>query len=259
MDRPSVSAYQKLFSAASPDELARLIGETRSDSRAGVRRVREQAIKKLGRIEAERLRVESLMTLQSSLHAKGFGRVAGIDEVGRGALAGPVTAAAVILPEGAHIDGIDDSKRLTPEARIRIAAIIEQVALAFAVAHVPAHVIDSLGIGAATRTAMVLSLDRLHVRPDHVVTDGLAVGLPYPETAVVRADSSVACVAAASILAKVARDGLMDSLANSYDRHSLELNKGYGTPDHLSAIGSHGVTPIHRLSFAPCAPPMSLF
>lgn len=259
MDRLSVAEYAALFESASREECERLLRETRTDTRTGVRLLREKAARRLERIAAEHARMRSLMSVQDALHAEGHSVVAGVDEVGRGALAGPVTAAAVVLPSDARIEGLDDSKRLTSTARKRVAAAIERSASAIGIAHLPAHVIDAVGIAQATRKAMELSIARLPHTPDHVVIDGLPVDLPYPETAVVRGDSLVACVAAASIIAKVARDHLMSELALSYTGYGLQANKGYGTADHIASIDRHGTSPIHRRSFAPCADEMTLF
>ncbi len=179
--------------------------------------------------------------------------VAGVDEVGRGALAGPVTAAAVLLDAGADIPGLADSKTLTPRQRARVDSVIRASAAAVAVAHVPPGVIDALGIAEATRRAMLEAVAALAVRPHAVVVDGLPVDLGVESHAVVRGDSLVAAVAAASIVAKVARDGLMAELDHEFPGYGFATHKGYGTPDHLAAIERLGPCEIHRRSFAPCS------
>jgi ribonuclease HII len=184
---------------------------------------------------------------------------AGLDEVGRGALAGPVTAAAVVLPRRPRIAGLNDSKALSPQAREEIAADIRSVSLGWAVAHVGASEIDSSGIVTAVRAAMRRALAQLAEEPEHVLVDGDRGGVSPSETAVVRGDATVAAIAAASIVAKVARDTLMREMALLYPGYSFAENKGYGTSEHLDAIGRLGLSSEHRRSFAPCGGTQPLF
>ena len=180
------------------------------------------------------------------------GLIAGVDEVGRGALAGPVTVAAVILDPGRAIAGLDDSKRLTPRKRERLADEIRARAVCWAVAHRGPAAIDRLNILEATREAMteaVLALDRA---PGLVVTDAVALrGLHAPVLAETHADARYLCVAAASILAKVVRDRTMVSLAREHPGYGWETNKGYPSPGHLAALRRLGATAQHRRTFAP--------
>lgn len=257
--RPSVAECRSLLSRASDDELPALIAHHASDPRAGVRDAVRTASRLLARRQSEAQRLDALHGLEERLRSEGWVHVAGIDEVGRGALAGPVTAAAVVLPAGARITGLDDSKRLTPQRREELAVRIRAIAVTCAVAHVPAHIEDALGMTRTVHRAMELAISRLDPAPDHAITDGMRAGLTIPETPVVRGDSTVAAVAAASILAKVERDELMRSLATSYPDFAFEVNKGYGTPEHLQAIAEHGVCPLHRRSFAPCSAEPTLF
>ncbi len=259
MDRSSVSDYERLIAGASGEELDRLIDVGAGDTRIGIQRARQRALRRRERTRSENARLDSLMELQCTLHAEGFQVIAGVDEVGRGALAGPVTAAAVILHADVRITELDDSKRLTPEARSRIAAEVLRCSVAHAIAHVPAHVIDVVGIAPATKSAMEIALARLDPRPVHVLTDGHPFGLALPETAITGGDSKVASIAAASNIAKVARDRLMCELARHYGDWGFEINKGYGTAEHLDAISKHGICMVHRRSFSPCAPAPTLF
>ena len=181
-----------------------------------------------------------LYDLERALQAQGCVLVAGVDEVGRGALAGPLTAAAVVLPARPRIEGLDDSKRLTPARREELAEIIHATAIAVSIAHVSAGDIDGLGVTAALKRAVLQALQGLGCEPDHVVIDGLPLRVVERETAVVKGDSKVAAIAAASIVAKVARDQLMRDLAPSYPEYGFEINKGYGTPEHLDAISRIG-------------------
>jgi len=203
--------------------------------------------------------VNAMAALERALREQGCRAVAGVDEVGRGALAGPVTVAAVVLPAGTVIEGLNDSKVLDPADRMRLAAEIRAVAEALTIVHAAAHVIDVIGIAPAIRHAMEYALSQLTLRPDHVVTDGRPFGLSLPETAVIKGDSSVAAIAAASIVAKVERDFIMLRLADAYPAWEFESNKGYGTSNHLAAISDHGLSIVHRRSFSPCGGQPTLF
>ncbi len=180
------------------------------------------------------------------------GRVeAGCDEAGRGCLAGPVTAAAVILPPDFHNDLINDSKQLTERQREQLRPVIEREALVWAVAMVSPQEIDRMNILRASITAMHRALDQLSVRPEGILVDGNRF-YPYqdiPHTTIVKGDGKMLCIAAASILAKTHRDELMRRLHEEYPQYGWDRNKGYPTPDHRAAIAAHGVTPHHRHSF----------
>lgn len=178
--------------------------------------------------------------------------VAGVDEAGRGALAGPVTAAAVILGHGEWISGLADSKTMTPKRRSLVEAAIRERAAAFAVAHVEPAIIDTLGIAEATRRAMLEAIAGLAIRPHLVLVDGLPVELGIESRTIVRGDSLVPAIAAASVVAKVSRDALMAEADAAFPGYGFAVHKGYGTPDHLAAIERHGPCAIHRRSFAPC-------
>ncbi|WP_375427897.1 ribonuclease HII [uncultured Sphingomonas sp.] len=185
---------------------------------------------------------------------RGFpGPVAGVDEVGRGPLAGPVVAAAVILPAGFDPAGIDDSKKLSPAVRERAAARITATA-AVGLAIVEADEIDRLNIHGATLVAMARAVAALTVRPGHVLVDGKFLpALDYPATAVIGGDARSLSIAAASIVAKVARDRIMVAAAQAHPHYDWASNKGYPAPRHLAALVEHGPTPLHRRSFAPVA------
>ena len=185
---------------------------------------------------------------------RGFpGPVAGVDEVGRGPLAGPVVAAAVILPPGFDPAGINDSKKLSPAARERAAARITAAAVV-EIAIVEAEEIDRLNIHGATLLAMARAVAALPVRPAHVLVDGKFLPpLGFPATAVIGGDRTSLSIAAASIVAKVARDRIMVAAAESYPEYDWASNKGYPAPRHLAALAEHGPTPLHRRSFAPVA------
>jgi ribonuclease HII len=200
------------------------------------------------------------MGRQRDLHALGFCIVAGVDEVGRGALAGPVTGCAVVLAADCRIEGLDDSKKLAPDVRERVADLVRTRSIACCVAHAWPDEIDRLGIGPATRLAWQRALEGLDLVVEHVLIDGNDPGaLRVPTTAVVRGDSSVACIAAASVVAKVERDRLMAELAATYPDYRFDENRGYGTAEHLAALRRIGPSAVHRHSFAPCAEQEHLF
>lgn len=179
--------------------------------------------------------------------------IAGLDEVGRGPLAGPVVAAAVILPADFPVHLLDDSKNLRPARRRELASLIRSHA-AVAIASLPAAEIDRLNILQASLLAMKRALLALPLVPDFALVDGnrLPKNLPCPAEAVVKGDARVACIAAASIIAKVARDAMMAEVAVFYPGYGFERNMGYPAKVHLAALGTLGLTPIHRLSYAPC-------
>ncbi len=178
-------------------------------------------------------------------------RVAGVDEAGRGALAGPLAVGAVILPPGAY--PFKDSKALTPAARERLARAIAEVAIAYAVGWASNREIDRLGVLAATHLAARRALRRLGPLPDLVLTDYLALEIDAPVWAPAGADAKSPTVAAASILAKVARDRLMVKLEARFPGYGFARHKGYGTPEHLAALKKLGPSPLHRRRFAPVA------
>jgi len=219
------------------------------DDRAGVRAALAAAFARDRSHTREQTRLQRLYRLERDLYATGCVAVAGVDEVGRGALAGPLTAGACVLPPKPRIVGLNDSKKLTPAARARLAIEIRQTASCWAVAHVPPTDVDHLGMTAALRKVMAAALAALSTPADHVIVDGRPIGVAGAETAVVGGDGKVASIAAASILAKVARDTLMVELAETHPEFGFEINKGYGTPEHLRAIDVHGPSAAHRRSF----------
>ena len=181
-----------------------------------------------------------------------YQRLAGVDEAGRGPLAGPVMAAAVILDERRSIAGLDDSKRLCHEQRLHLAAEIKACALAWSVAEAGVAEIDRLNILRASLLAMQRAVEALVMPPDMALVDGPhAPALPCPAQAVVRGDSSIPAISAASIIAKVERDRRMTAMAARYPGYGFAAHKGYPTRRHIEALARLGVTPIHRRSFAP--------
>jgi len=193
-----------------------------------------------------------LLRVERELWRAGFAMIAGVDEVGVGPLAGPVVAAAVILPHDSRLREIDDSKKLTASQREEVAIAIRASALGIGVGIVEVDEIDRLNIYRAALEAMRRAVMALPTVPDHVVVDARSIpGIAVPQTALIKGDSRCYSVAAASIVAKVTRDAMMRELDTSYPQYGFCAHMGYATKQHLDAIGRHGPSPIHRRSFAP--------
>ncbi len=190
---------------------------------------------------------------EKAARATGAKVIAGVDEVGRGALFGPVVAAAVILPEGCRIPGLRDSKQLIREDRERLARIVERKALAMAIEEVDAATIDRINIYQATRVAMTGAVCRLSLSPDHLLIDAMRLDHACAQTSIIYGDSLSISIAAASVLAKVYRDDRMRQLDRDYPLYGLASHKGYSTPEHKRALVAHGPSPLHRRSFRPVA------
>ncbi|MFC7244042.1 ribonuclease HII [Catellatospora aurea] len=199
------------------------------------------------------LRVDGgVYALERALQRRGFAVVAGADEAGRGACAGPLVAAAVVLPDSkrAEIEGLTDSKLLTPATRDRIFDVVRATALAYAVVVIEPEEIDRRGLHVCNVAAMRRALAALTTRPAYVLTDGFPVdGLGVPNLAVWKGDQVAACVAAASVLAKVSRDRVMTQLDMVYPQYGFALHKGYSTAEHQAALEEHGPSPVHRRSY----------
>ena len=214
------------------------------------------------RIEKQKQRLAEMKEPESSLHAEGYRFVAGVDEVGRGPLAGPVVTAAVVLPEDFDVLGVDDSKKLSEKRREELYDQILDRCLAYGIGMADHDVIDEINILQATKKAMkeaITACDlQLRVKEggaadahiDFVLIDAVTLeGLDKPQHAVVKGDAKVLAIAAASIVAKVTRDRMMVEYAKEYPWYAFEKNKGYGTAAHYEGIRAHGTCPIHRMTF----------
>jgi len=190
-------------------------------------------------------------TLERELQARGFSAVAGVDEVGRGALFGPVVAAAVILAPDRAIRGLNDSKLLDAARREVLNERIRERAAAWAIAAVDAATIDHLNIYQASRMAMRLAVSRLNPKPDFLLVDAVPIDLPVPQRSLIKGDMRCHAIAAASIIAKVYRDACMRAWDQVFPAYGLASHKGYATEEHQRAIQEFGPTPLHRLSFEP--------
>jgi len=188
---------------------------------------------------------------EKAARAQGATCIAGVDEVGRGALFGPVVAAAVILPPDTRIRGLRDSKQLVREDRERLAGIVERKALAIAIEEIDAETIDRINIYQASRVAMTAAVAKLSVAPDHLLIDAMRLDLNCAQTSIIYGDSLSISIAAASVVAKVYRDRRMCEFHDVYPQYGLASHKGYSTPEHLAALEKHGPSPLHRKSFRP--------
>jgi ribonuclease HII len=193
-------------------------------------------------------------TLEEAARGRGALRIAGVDEVGRGPLFGPVVAAAVILPRGCRLDGLNDSKKLTEMKRVELDVEIRANAVSWAIAAVDAETIDRINIRRASLLAMRLAVEQLRLSPDFLLIDGRdTIDWECPQQAVIRGDGTSFSIAAASVLAKVNRDRLLVELDCIFPGYGLARHKGYGCPEHLAALTRLGPTPLHRRSYQPVA------
>lgn len=204
----------------------------------------------LSALFAELGRLRELDRIEKELQRRGYVRVAGVDEAGRGALAGPVVAAAVILPAGCVLVGLDDSKRVDPVCRERLAVAIRRHAVAVGVGVVSAAEIDLRDILRASLTAMRAAILALEPQPEAVLVDAVAIpGVRLPQLPIVHGDALCSSVAAASVVAKVERDRMLEELGRHYPAYGFEHHKGYGTPEHWQALSAYGPCAEHRLSY----------
>jgi ribonuclease HII len=251
---PLVELRARVEGLRSERALRQLLLALRGDPRSGARRLAAVAQRRLARRRAEARRLAGLFRLRQRLLRGGARLVAGVDEVGMGPLAGPIVAAAVVLPERVDLPGLDDSKRLTRRARERLSAAIHDQALALAVAEVPVVEVDRLNVYRAGLEALRRAVAALSPAPDHVLVDARHIpDLGIPQTSIVGGDARDGSIAAASIVAKVHRDALMCRLHERYPEYGFERHMGYATRRHLAALRRHGPSPAHRRSFSPVA------
>lgn len=233
-------------------ELQYAITEASKDSRTSVQALAKRYQNKLDKYQKEKMRIAAMWQYEHEAKAKGYQWIAGTDEVGRGPLAGPVVAAAVILPEEIQLPGINDSKKLTEKQRETLMEQIKKEAISWAIMEVDERMIDEINILEASRIAMQQAVQALPKQADFVLVDGLEnPQITLPSQAIVKGDSKSISIAAASIIAKVYRDRLMKVYDKAYPGYGFAENKGYPTEEHLEAIEKLGPSPIHRMSFAP--------
>lgn len=192
-----------------------------------------------------------MLEYENELYGNGINLIAGVDEVGRGPLVGPVVAAAVILPKGFFNDKINDSKKLSEKKREELYSLIMENALSVGVGIVDNHRIDEINIYEATKEAMIGAINKLSIKPEHILIDAMKLDLDVPSTSIIKGDAKSESIAAASIIAKVTRDRMLIELDQKYPMYNYKKNKGYPTKEHLEAIKKYGVTDLYRKSYGP--------
>ena len=223
----------------------------RDDSRAGVQKL---IVKRKKQIQAELdeyRRLEQMLRYEKELYATGCQYIAGIDEVGRGPLAGPVVAAAVILPKNCKIKGLNDSKKVPKKKHEEIYQEVLKQAITVGIGIKDNQVIDEVNIYEATKLAMLEAVGNLEIAPQHLLIDAMQLDVQVPQTSIIKGDANSLSIAAASIVAKVTRDRMMTDYELTYPGYDFAHNVGYGTQHHLEGLKRKGITPIHRTTFEP--------
>ena len=228
-----------------------LFKEFEKDSRSGVQKEIQKRKKALQAEIDENLRLEAMLSYEKELYENGISFIAGVDEVGRGPLAGPVVAAAVILPKNCKIKGLNDSKKIPKKKHEEIFQAVNTNALAIGIGIMDNNVIDQVNIYEATKLAMKEAISQLEPQPEHLLIDAMKLDLPISHTSIIKGDANSLSIAAASIVAKVTRDKIMANYDEEFPGYDFAQNAGYGTAKHLEGIKRYGITSIHRRSFEP--------
>ena len=221
------------------------------DARAGVQSAINKRKRELQKQVDEDLRLKKMLTYEKELYAQGIQLIAGVDEVGRGPLAGPVVAAAVILPKNCKIPGLNDSKKIPKSKHQAIYQAVLDQAISVGIGVKDNHVIDQANIYEATKLAMLEAIHELDPQPQYLLIDAMKLDLPISQTSIIKGDANSLSIAAASIVAKVTRDQMMAVYDQEYPGYDFAQNAGYGTTKHLEGLEKQGVSPIHRRSFEP--------
>jgi len=250
MAKQSIAMLKRLFQSGDISE--EILIELKQDERKGVRQLIERYEKQKRKEKALRQQFIEMTRYEKRAYDNGAQYVAGVDEVGRGPLAGPVVAAAVILPQDFELLGLNDSKQLNEATRNEFFNIIKEKAICYAISAVESQTIDDMNIYEATKLAMRRSIQQLDRKPDHVLIDAVDLnGISCSQEAVIKGDTKSISIAAASVLAKVTRDHLMKEIHKAYPMYGFNSNMGYGTKYHIEQLKMRGATEYHRKSFAP--------
>ena len=233
------------------DDKDPFIASLREDERIGVQKLLINWRKKRERQQAEKDRIELMKKYERELREQGLSYIAGVDEVGRGPLAGPVVAACVILPEDFFIPQINDSKKLSGKQRDELYDKIMEQAIDVGIGVVSSEEIDRMNILQATIKAMLKAVDSLKITPEFLLIDALEIPALIPQMKIIKGDAKSVSIACASIVAKVYRDRLMEQYSKEYPQYHFAKNAGYGTKEHLEALKKYGPCPLHRKSFSP--------
>ena len=248
-ERLSVLKIKEIVLASPREYWTEICEELKLDSRKGVQKMGLHLEKRLADLAKEKARLRKLQEKEDILRKAGYSYVGGIDEVGRGPLAGPVVAACVILPEGLFLPGLNDSKKLTAGQREILEQRIKKEAVAWSVGLVNHKEIDILNIYESTRLAMLKAVRTLTVKPDYLLIDAMNIKINIPQKSIIHGDSRCAAIAAASIIAKTYRDRIMEIMDPLYPVYGFKENKGYGTARHVEALKLYGPSRVHRRSF----------
>lgn len=251
LPRLSLESLRNAISAG-PPYAEELLAALRTDERVGAQALYQRCIREEDRSKAETARLDAMLEFETAARKNGFCRIAGVDEAGRGPLAGPIVAAAVVLQ--APVAGLNDSKLLTEAQREELFEVLQAGGHAIGCAAVSSVEIDVMGIQIANYTAMLRAVNAIGEPPDFLLVDGFAIpGCAVPHERLVKGDRRSQSIAAASIIAKVSRDRMMDELEREYPGYGFAGHKGYATREHLDALNRLGPCPAHRTSFAPIA------
>ena len=246
----SISEIKEILGACSMEELPEQMKQFEEDSRKGVQTALASFRKKYEKHQQELERLEEILTYERGLWEAGYDLVAGIDEVGRGPLAGPVVAAAVILPKECKIEGVNDSKKLSAKKREELYDIILEKAVSYGIGIVSNERIDEINILQATYEAMREALSQLKPKADYILADAVTIPMvSTPQRGIIKGDAKSMSIGAASIVAKVYRDRLMEAYDEVYPGYGFASNKGYGAAEHIEGLKKQGPTPIHRKTF----------
>jgi ribonuclease HII len=247
----SIKEWDQKLKNCSMEEISDLLKLLETDERQGAKKLYRTYSNRMLEAEAEFRRLEIMCSYEKQCSSNGKKLIAGVDEVGRGPLAGPVVAAAVILPEGYILHGVNDSKKLSEKKREALYERIIEDAVCYSVYLVQPDKIDEINIYQASKLAMTEAVCQLTVQPDQLLIDAMEVPLTIDQMKIIKGDEKSISIAAASIVAKVTRDRYMKKLDHMYPHYGFKSNMGYGTKEHLDALRSFGVTEIHRKTFSP--------
>lgn len=246
----SISEIKEILGNCSVEELPQQMKQWEDDSRKGVQNLLTSFRKKYEKHQQELARLDEILTYERGLWEAGYTLVAGIDEVGRGPLAGPVVAAAVILPQECKIEGVNDSKKLSAKKREELYDIILEKAVAYGIGVVSNERIDEINILQATYEAMREALSQLQPKAEYILADAVTIPMvSTPQRGIIKGDAKSMSIGAASIVAKVYRDRMMEAYEEAYPGYGFAANKGYGSAEHIEGIKKLGITPIHRKTF----------
>jgi ribonuclease HII len=250
ISKMSFKEIEKYISGLEQEEKYSYIDILNQDTRKTVNKLALKLKKEQEGIKKELERLKKMWSIETNTFNLGYNLIAGLDEAGRGPLAGPVVAAAVILPKGEMIVGVNDSKKISEKKREQLFIKIQEKALAIGVGIVDNETIDKINIFNATKLAMKQAINSLKVKPDFLLIDALEIAdIHIKQKSIIKGDSKSISIAAASIIAKVTRDSLVKDYEKEYPGYNFSKHKGYGTKEHYEAIEKYGITPLHRKSF----------